>query len=264
MWRPRTEGGKPETASRVQGRIENVLSWATVHGLRRGDNPARWSGYLDMVLPAKNDIHTVEHFAALPYAEVPQFMSDLRARNSVPARALEFTVLTAARTGAAIGAKWDEIDFREKIWTVPRTRAGTKMTKKKQDHRVPLSDRTIAILKSLPREGDYIFPGGKEKKPLREAAMDQLLKGMGYGSERATVHGFRSSFRDWVAEATAFPHHVAEMALAHTIGDKVEAAYRRGDLFKKRQQLMAAWARYCASAPVRETANNVTSIRAGT
>jgi len=225
---------KPETASRVRGRIEKVLGWATVRGFRSGDNPARWRGHLQELFAAKTKIRPVNHHAALPYTDVPAFMADLRERNSLSARALEFTALTAVRTGETIGATWDEIDFAAKAWTIPAARM-----KAAKAHRVPLSDRTMQILAALPREGAHIFP-------LSNMAMLELLRGMRPGT---TVHGFRSSFRDWAAERTSYPNHVAEAALAHTISDKVEKAYRRGDLFEKRRRLMADWATWC-SRPV--------------
>ncbi len=225
---------KPETASRVRGRIEKVLGWATVRGFRSGDNPARWRGHLQELFAAKSKIRPVNHHAALPYTDVPAFMADLRTRNSLSARALEFTVLAAVRTGETVGAMWDETDFAAKTWTIPAARM-----KAGKEHRVPLSDRAVAILASIPREGDHIFP-------LSNMAMLELLRGMRPGT---TVHGFRSSFRDWAAERTSYPNHVAEAALAHTIGDKVEKAYRRGDLFEKRRRLMADWAQWC-SRPV--------------
>jgi integrase len=235
---------KPETASRVRGRIEKVLGWATVRGFRSGDNPARWRCHLQELFAAKGKIRPVNHHAALPYTDVPAFMSELRDRNSLSARALEFTVLTAVRTGETIGATWDEIDFAAKTWTIPANRM-----KAAKAHRVPLSDRAAEILASLPREGEHIFP-------LSNMAMLELLRGMRPGT---TVHGFRSSFRDWAAERTSYPNHVAEAALAHTIGDKVEKAYRRGDLLEKRRRLMADWAQWC-SRPV-PTGATVTSIR---
>ena len=222
---------KPETASRVRGRIEKVLGWATVRGFRSGDNPARWRGHLQELFAAKSKIRPVNHHAALPYTDTPSFMADLRERNSLSAQALEFTILTGARTNETIGATWDEIDFAAKTWTIPAARM-----KAAKPHRVPLSDRAMQILAALPREGAHIFP-------LSNMAMLELLRGMRPGT---TVHGFRSSFRDWAAERTSYPNHVAEAALAHTISDKVEKAYRRGDLFEKRRRLMADWASWCS------------------
>lgn len=231
---------KPETASRVRGRMEAILDWATVHSFRRGENPARWRGHLDKILPKRSKVRKVQHHRALPYSEVGAFMVRLRKQEGVAPRALEFTILTCARTGEAIGAKWPEIDLGQKLWIVP----GARM-KGGRDHRVPLSDRAVAVLKALPREkdSDWVFIGGRATRPLSNMAMLEVMRGMAVD---AVPHGFRSSFRDWAAEQTNFPHEVAEMALAHVVGDKVEAAYRRGDLFEKRRRLAAAWAAYCA------------------
>jgi integrase len=231
---------KPETASRVRGRIESILDWAKVRGLRQGENPARWRGHLDHLLPAKSKVRRVKHHAALPYAELPKFIAELRTQEGVAARALEFTILTASRTGETIGAVWDELNTSEKLWSIPadRMKAG-------RDHRVPISSRALEILRHEHdlRTSDYVFPGGKAGKPLSNMAMTEVLRRMGRGN--ITVHGFRSTFRDWAAERTNFPNEVVEMALAHAVGDKVEAAYRRGDLFEKRRRLMAEWATYC-------------------
>jgi integrase len=233
---------KPETASRVRGRIESVLDWAMARGYRQGDNPARWRGHLENLLPKKSKVRRVEHHAALPYPEIASFMNELRQQEGVAARALEFAILIAARTGEVIGARWDEIDFAERQWTVPSSRM-----KAGKDHRVPLTDAALAVLEDMQaiRSGDFIFPGGKANRPLSNMAFLMLLRRMGRGD--LTAHGFRSSFRDWAAERTNFPAEVAEMALAHTVGDKVEAAYRRSDLFQKRRQLMDAWERHCAT-----------------
>jgi integrase len=232
---------KTETANRVRSRIESVLDWATVRGYRHGDNPARWKGHLDNVLPARGQIQKINHHAALPYADLPAFMTALKQREGVAARALEFTILTAARTGEVIGATWDEIDLTAKVWTVPAGRI-----KGGREHRVPLSDRAVAILKSLPCEdrNKFVFIGPRTGG-LSNMAMASVLDRMGCGD--VTVHGFRSTFRDWAAESTGYPNHVVEMALAHVIGDKVEAAYRRGDLFDKRRKLMGDWAKFCAT-----------------
>lgn len=234
---------KPETASRVRGRIESVLDWAAARGLRGGENPARWRGHLDKLLPRRSKVARVRHHAALPYTELPDFLVKLRLEDGVAARALEFVILTAARTGEAIGATWREIDLREKIWSVPASRM-----KASRDHRVPLSARASQILKAMQEiaEGEFVFPGGRARRPLSNMAMLQTLRRMGRGD--LTVHGFRSTFRDWAAERTGYPAEVAEMALAHTITDKVEAAYRRGDLFSKRRRLMADWAKYASPA----------------
>lgn len=232
---------KPETASRVRGRIESVLDWSAARGHRQGDNPARWRGHLDKLLPAKTKVRRVKHHDAMPYANVPAFMADLRKMDSQSARALEFTILTAARTGETIGARWPEIDFQNKIWGVPGER-----TKSGREHRVPLTDRAVDILKALPREegNPHVFIGARKCKGLSNMAMLELLKGV--DGNGLTVHGFRSSFRDWAAEQTAFSREVAEASLAHIVGDKTEAAYRRGDALEKRRRLMEAWARYCA------------------
>ena len=242
---------KPETAGRVRGRMEAVLDWAKVRGYRIGDNPARWRGHLDKLLPAQSKVRKVEHHAALPYSDIPAFMTALRAQGGTAARALEFTILTVARTGETIGAVPDEV--KEKIWTVPadRMKAG-------KEHRVPLSPNALAILETVKEEGAaHIFRGGKKNKPLSNMAMLKLLGRMGRAD--LTVHGFRSTFHDWASERTNFQNEVIEMALAHAIEDKTEAAYRRGDLFEKRRRLMQAWADYCVSKPA--TGTNVVSIQ---
>lgn len=232
------------TASRVRGRIESILDWATARGYREGENPARWRGHFDNLLPARAKVRRVEHHAALPYAEIGPFMAELRAQDGVSARALEFVILTAARTGEVIGALWDGINIAERLWTIPaqRMKAG-------KEHRVPLSARALAIIEKMAaiRSGELVFPGGKEGRPLSNMAFLMLLRRMGRSD--LTAHGFRSSFRDWAAERTNFPSEVAEMALAHAVSDKVEAAYRRGFLFQKRRQLAEAWAKFCAAAP---------------
>ena len=234
---------KPETAGRVRGRIEAVLDWAAARGHRTGDNPARWKGHLEALLPARSKVARVRHHAALPYAEMPAFMADLRKRGDLGALCLEFTILTASRTGEAIGARLPEFDIDAALWTVPAERM-----KGGREHRVPLSARAVEIIRSVPRDatGDFVFPGAKEGKALSNMTMLATLRRM--GRDDLTVHGFRSTFRDWAAEQTAFPAEVAEMALAHAVGDKVEAAYRRGDLFEKRRRLAEAWATYCSSA----------------
>jgi integrase len=234
---------KPETANRLRGRIEAVLDWARVRGYRQGENPARWRGHLDKLLPARSKIRDVEHHAALPYDEIGDFLAALRGQEAIAAWALEFLILTAARTGELIGARWEEVDFDEKVWTVPATRM-----KSGREHRVPLVPAAVAVLEKMKecRESEFVFPGGKRGRPLSNMAMLKLLGRMGRGD--LTAHGFRSTFRDWAAERTNFPREVAEAALAHTLGDKVEAAYRRGDLFQKRRQLMDAWARFCSTA----------------
>jgi integrase len=244
---------KPETASRVRGRVESVLDWATARGYRKGENPARWRGHLDKLLPRKSKVRRVEHHPALPYAEIGAFMGDLRQQEGVAALGLEFAILTAARTGEVIGAKWDEINQTERVWTVPADRM-----KGNREHRVPLSDAAMAIVEktAATRSSDYVFPGHRRGKPISSTAFFMLLREMGRGD--LTAHGFRSTFRDWCAEQTNFAREVAEAALAHKIPNAVEAAYRRGDLFQKRRQLAEAWARYCDSAPA---AGKVVSIR---
>jgi integrase len=228
---------KPETASRLRGRVERILSWATVQGFRQGDNPARWRGHIDALLPAKATVRAVKHHAALPFVELPGFMAEIRKRESISARALEFTILTASRTGEAVGAKWDEIDIKAKVWTVPAERM-----KASRPHRVPLSDRAVEILADLPSDNSgFVFLGARGAS-ISNWAMLELLRGMVPG---LTVHGFRSSFSDWARERTAYPRDVVEMALAHAIKDKSEAAYRRGDALDKRRRLMQEWARYC-------------------
>lgn len=234
---------KTETAKRVRGRIENVLDWATARKYRTGDNPARWRGHLDKMLAAPSKIAKRKHHPAMPYASLPAFMERLRERDGISARALEFTILSAARTGEVIGAQWGEIDLVGKVWTIPAERM-----KASREQRVPLSDRAVAILEAMPREGEFVFPGARAKKPLSNMAMLELLRGMEAG-EGLTVHGFRSSFRDWAGETTAHPREVIEHALAHRLADKAEAAYQRGTLFPKRVRLMADWSKYCASKP---------------
>jgi len=244
---------KPETASRVRGRIESILDWATARAYRAGENPARWRGHLEKLLPTKTKVRRVEHHAALPYPEVAAFMAELRGQEGIAARALEFAILTAARTGEVMGARWGETNIAERLWNIPAERM-----KGGREHRVPLSAAALAIVQAMAalRRGEFVFPGGKSDRPLSNMAFLMLLRRMGRND--LTAHGFRSTFRDWAAERTSFPAEVAEMALAHTVGDKVEAAYRRGDLFQKRRQLAEAWARFCTASP---PAGQVVSIR---
>jgi integrase len=232
---------KPETASRLRGRIERVLDAAKAQGLRGGENPARWRGHLDQLLPKRQRL-TRGHHAAMAYAEVPSFISDLRSRQATAALALEFAILTAARSGEVLGARWDEFDLGRAIWIVPAERM-----KGAREHRVPLSPRALRIVTDLEdsRTNDFVFPGEKAGRPLSGMSLEMLLRRMKV--EGATVHGFRSTFRDWAAECTNFPNEVCEAALAHVIENKAEAAYRRGDLFEKRRKLMEAWAAYCAA-----------------
>ena len=240
IWRLKTE-----TAKRLRGRIETVLDYATAQGWRSGDNPARWRGHLSNILPAPQRIARVEHHAALPWPEMAKFMAALRDEVGIAARALEFTVLTAARTGETLGATWQEIDLEAALWTVPAARM-----KAGREHRVPLSPATVKVLREmLPLRGTargpyWVFPGGRAGKPLSNMSMNMLLRRM--GKSELTVHGFRSCFRDWSAEATDYPREVAEQALAHQLSNKVEAAYRRGDMLEKRRRCMEDWAVFCA------------------
>ncbi len=231
---------KTETASRLRSRIEAILDWAGVHGYRSGENPARWRGHLDHLLPARSKVRKVKHHAALPYTEIGAFMKDLRQREGAAAAALEFLILTAARSGEVIGAYWPEINLSTRMWIVPATRM-----KNGREHRVPLSSAAIAALNRVQGWSDeYVFPGLDANVPLSNMALLMLLGRMNCGG--ITVHGFRSTFRDWAAERTNSPNEVVEMALAHSIVSKTEAAYRRSDLFDKRRLLMDAWATYCS------------------
>lgn len=232
---------KAETASRVRGRIERVLDAAKAKGLRSGENPARWRGHLDHLLPKRQKLQRGHH-AAMPYGKVPAFVvDDLRKREAVAALALEFLILNANRSGEVLGARWPEIDRKEKVWTVPaeRMKAGV-------EHRIPLTARTLEILNAAEkvRTSDFVFPGQRRGRPLSSSALEMLLRRMKAGE--VTTHGFRSSFRDWVGEETAFPRDLAEMALAHSVGDATERAYRRGDALEKRRKLMEAWAGFLA------------------
>jgi integrase len=228
---------KPETATRLRGRIERILDWARVMGYRAGENPARWRGHLDKLLPAALNRKGRKHHAALPYDEIGKFIQRLRAEQGTAARALEFAILTGARTSEVIGARLDEFSFAKDLWVVPaeRMKAG-------REHRVPLSPRAVEIATGQPAR-KYLFTGREEGKPMSNMAMLELLRRMGRSD--LTVHGFRSTLRDWAAECSAYPREVCEMALAHAISDKVEAAYRRGDLFEKRRSMMLDWAKYC-------------------
>ena len=235
---------KPETAARVRGRIENVLDYGKSRGWRDGENPARWRGHLSFLLPARSKIAPVEHHPALPWSTTNAFLVKLRSQNGTAAQALEFTILTAARTGEVLGAKWDEIDLAKRVWTVPAGRM-----KARREHRVPLNSTAITVLTKLAAMRTvnsldaFVFPGAALGRALSGMSMNMLLRRMDHGD--ITVHGFRSTFRDWASEATSFPREVAEAALAHTVGNAVEAAYRRGDLFEKRRLMMEAWATYC-------------------
>jgi integrase len=245
---------KTASASRLRRRIEWVLDWATVYGHRpRGDNPARWRGHLDQVLPKRRQIAPVTHLKALPYAELPSFMTELRARQSNAARALEFTILTAARTSEVLGARWSEIDLDNQLWIVPSNRM-----KAGKEHRVPLAPAAIALLRALPHEkgNDRVFVGPATDGGFSDMAMARVLERM---RRDVTVHGFRSTFSDWAHERTAHANHTIELSLAHSPGNQVEKAYRRGDLFDKRRRLMEEWARNCSSPA--QAAADVVAIR---
>ncbi len=241
---------KTETAKRVQGRIENILDYAAVKGYRDALNPARWRGHLDKLLPSPRKVMQPQHHPAMPYDGVPAFMCELEANGSLSAKALRLLILTATRTSETLGATWQEIDLEAAIWTIPASRM-----KAKRVHRVPLSGPAVALLEGLPRVygNPYLFPGQRRGKPLSNMALLQLMRGMGYGvqGDRGDYvpHGFRSSFRDWAGEVSHYPNIVCEMALAHTVGNAVEAAYRRGDLLAKRANMMADWAEWCAKRP---------------
>ena len=243
---------KAETASRVRGRIERVLDAAKAKEYRTSENPARWRGHLDSLLPRRQKLARGHH-AAMPFAEVPEFLAPLREIDGTAARALEFTILTAARSGEVLGARWSEIDLAAEIWTIPAARM-----KAAREHRIPLSDRAVAILETMTagRSGDFIFPGRRKGKPQCDMTIRALLRRMDCP---VTVHGFRSSFRDWVGERTHFPREVAEAALAHVVGDETERAYRRGDALEKRRELMDAWAAFCKGS-----AGNVVAFPART
>ncbi len=236
---------KTETAKRVQGRIESILDFAAAHRYRDSLNPARWRGHLDKLLPKPSRVKKATHHPAMPFTEVPAFMVELACKDSLSALALRFLILTATRTSEVLQTQWQEIDQEAAVWTIPAIR-----TKTKREHRVPLPDAALAVLEALPRiEGNpYLFTGAHHGRPLSNMALLQLMRGLGYGVNGSrgdyVPHGFRSSFRDWSGEASSFPRDVAEMALAHVIENKVEAAYRRGDLFEKRRKMMSAWANF--------------------
>jgi integrase len=241
---------KPQTANRVRGRIESVLDWAKSRGHREGENPARWKGHLENLLPRVAKVQRVKHFEALPYREMGAFMLALRERSGVAARALEFTVLTAARVGEVLGARWREVDLVQRVWTIPagRMKAG-------REHRVPLSEAAIAAMGPAGPPDALIFTG--RRGLLYSASILRVLGQMEYS---VTAHGFRSTFSDWCTERTGYPAEVREMALAHAVGNKVEAAYRRGDLFEKRRRLAEDWTAYCGRV---EAAGEVVALRAG-
>ncbi len=236
--------GKTETATRLRGRIEKILDFATVSGHRQGENPARWRGHLDKLLANPNKVARVKHHPALPWQEMGALMAELRAREGIAARALEFSILTAARSGEVRGATWDEIDLTVGLWTIPAERM-----KAQKEHRVPLSKPVLTLLEAMPRFGVLVFPGQRKGAGLSDMSLTAVLRRM--KRNEITVHGFRSTFRDWCSESVAnsFPREVCEHALAHSLPDKVEAAYRRGDLLEKRVMLMEAWADYCGTPP---------------
>lgn len=228
---------KTQTASRVRQRVEAVLDYAATRGHRTGENPARWRGHLANILPPPRKVTTVEHLAAMPFTEVPAFMLALHDRSGVSPIALQFLVLTACRTSEVLGARWDEIDLSTATWTIPgaRMKAGVA-------HRVPLSEPALRLLQALPKDGPHLFPGHARSRLTQSALYKFVRSRLGY---QITVHGFRSAFRDWVAERTNYPSEMAEMALAHRVGSQVENAYRRTDMFERRRRLMADWAAFC-------------------
>ena len=250
---------KAETASRLRGRIESILDYAKARGWRTGENPAAWKGHLSLILPARSKVAKVKHHAALPWMEAGTFMMELQHQKGVGARALRFAILTAARSGEVRGARWREIDLVGATWTIPaeRMKAG-------REHRVPLTQQALAVLAEVAaaRTSDdpaaLVFPGQSGGRPLSNMSVTAVLRRMERGD--LTAHGFRSTFKDWAAESTAYPAELSEMALAHTIGSKVEAAYRRGDLFEKRRRLMADWGQFC-SMPLATKTSNVVILR---
>jgi integrase len=245
---------KPETAGRVRGRIERILDWAKVRGYRDGENPARWRGHLDHLLPARGKVRRVKHHAALPYSELPAFVAALRGRDAVAARALEFAILTAARTSEVLGATWSEFDLDARVWTIPAERM-----KGGREHRVPLGDRAIEIIRNMmtTRQNKHVFYGDS-RAALSNMSLLMLLRRIG---RNVTTHGFRSTFRTWAAECTNYPRELVEAALAHVVGNKVEAAYQRGDMLDKRRPLMAQWEKYCAKPVVHSTVTSITARR---
>jgi integrase len=247
----------PETASRVRGRIENVLAWATVRGYRSGPNPAQWKNHLDQILPARSKVKKVENFESVPYDQVPAFMAQLATRPGSAARALAFQILTAARPTEAREAPWSEINLTEAMWIIPAERM-----KAEREHRVPLAPAVLALLRDLPPHSDpsdFVFPGSQRGKPMSDSSLGRVMKRMKLS---AVPHGFRSSFRVWAAERTNFPHAVVEMALAHAIANPTERAYQRSDLLQKRRALAEAWSRYCMSPAAVATGDNVIGISA--
>ncbi len=244
---------KPETASRIRGRIEVILDYGRVMGWRDGENPARWKGHLANILPARAKVQRVKHHAALPWEKIASTVIKLRASKGIAARAVEFAILTATRSNEVRGARWEEIDLNRATWTIP----GSRM-KAAREHRIPLSDRALEILQEMSALGaapsGLVFPGQRAGSPLSDVALSKAAKAA--SGEDITVHGFRSTFRDWIAEATGYPRELGEKALAHTLSDKVEAAYQRRDMIEKRTKLMADWAAFC-ERPLQEWGGNV-------
>lgn len=243
---------KTETASRTRGRIERVLGWAIVSGYRSGDNPATWKGRLDNIFPSPSRVAKVKHHKALLVNEVGHFIIQLKEREGISARALEFCILTAARSGEVRGAKWSEMDFTSNIWTIPaeRMKAG-------KEHRVPLSSDALVLLNSLPKENEQIFPAPRTGKQLSDAAMLAVLKRMEF---KITTHGFRSTFKDWARERTAYADEVSELALAHVNSDATRAAYARSELIERRTKMMQDWADFCYRSPIADENGQVVSI----
>jgi integrase len=248
---------QPVRMNIVRNRVEMVLDWAKVRELRQGENPARWKGHLEALLPSRKKVASVKHRAALAYREVGAFMIELRKLTDVSARVLEFQILTAARSGEVVAARWDDINMSTRVWTIPgeRMKAG-------REHRVPLSDTAMKVLgqQAALREGDFVFPGRRPEQAIGIDASMKPVQKLGY---RITAHGFRSAFRDWAAEQTNFPREIAEASLAHAIGSAVERAYQRGDFLAKRRQLMAAWADFC-DTPQADQADQVVPLRRST
>jgi integrase len=251
LWREKTE-----TASRVRGRIETILDYATARGWREGENPARWRGHLDHVLPQRSKVQRVAHLEALPWREIGAFMQRLRQNSGLNARCLEFLILTACRSGEGRGATWAEIDLDHAVWTLPAER-----TKAEREHRVPLSEPAMAVLREMAQLGTegFVFPGLKAAAPVSSGGLAKAVHAAGGGA--ATVHGMRSTFRDWCAEATSYPRELAEAALAHVVGDATERAYQRGDALERRRRMMAHWGEFC-SKPM--PAGAVVPLRAAT
>ncbi|WP_377847180.1 tyrosine-type recombinase/integrase [Bosea sp. UC22_33] len=249
---------KTETATRLRGRIEQVLDWAKVRGYRTSENPARWKGHLDKLLASPKKIQKIEHHAAVAIDDAPAVVKRLRALTSSSARCLEFVILTASRSGEALGAVWDEFDFAGKVWRIP----GSRM-KAHRDHAIPLTADMLKLLEGLPREkgNPFVFIGAKAGSGLSNMSLLMLLRGM-MPDQKVTTHGFRSTFKDWASERTSFANEVSEAALAHTIENKAEAAYRRGDLLEKRRRLMAAWGAFLSSEPKAGQGAKVVAIRA--